>query len=118
MNLRLKLFALVVGLIMAICIFRSIKRNNIRPSSALLWGGIALFMLSIPILTPLYQWISTDIIGMIDARHIIYIPLILFLLVYSFYLTVKVSQLSDRVQELVSMLAILDKEIKEKNDQT
>ena len=56
--------------------------------------------------------------GMEDARHVIYIFIILFLLIYSFYLSVKVSQLSDRIQELISFTAILEKKADDYNETT
>jgi hypothetical protein len=72
--------------------------------------GISLFLISVPALEPLYQWIAGSVLGIIDARHVIYIALIGFLLVYVFYLTLKICQMSDRIQELISYTAIMETE--------
>ena len=79
-----------------------------------MWIGISSFLVSIPVFESFYKWIAVSLIGMIDARNIIYIVLIGFLLVYVFYLTSKVSQMSDQIQELISFTAILEnKQVKE-----
>ncbi len=107
MDLKLKVIACMIGLLLFVSILRYVKSNTLRPSSALLWLCMPLFLISIPVLENFYQWLSVSLFGMNDARHVVYIFVILFLLVYSFYLSVKVSQLSDRVQELISYTAIM-----------
>lgn len=85
-----------------------------RPSYAVLWTGISLFLVSISVFEPVYQWIAGSVIGIVDARHVIYIVLIGFLLVYVFYLTQKISKMSDQIQVLLSQLAIVEDEIRRK----
>jgi hypothetical protein len=86
-----------------------------RSTYALLWIGMALFLISIPLFEGLYRWIAYSVIGIVDARHIIYICLIGFLLTYVFYLTIKISQMSDCIQELISYTAILEKKMDDKD---
>ena len=112
MDIRLKLIALLIGLAFMLVVFQSIRRSSIRPSFAWLWLLIALFLVSVPVLEPLYKWISVTIIGIDDARTVIYVPLIGFLLVYSFYITLVISKLSDRIQELISHTAVLEAELR------
>jgi hypothetical protein len=78
-----------------------------------LWLGMAAFLLSIAVLEPLYKWIATSVIGILDARHIIYIVLISFLLVYVFFLTSMVTRLSNQVLQLISAIAILEAKLAE-----
>ena len=107
MGLRIKLISLVIGLIFLYFVFRSIKRNSFRPTYAILWISISFLLISIPIFEGFYKWFSVHIIGIIDARHIIYIGLIGFLLIFNFYLTIKISNMSDMIQEMLSHIAIL-----------
>ena len=118
MGIKLKIIAFAIGVILFIFILRYIKRNTFRPSSALLWSCIPIFLISIPLFEAFYKWLSVTIFGMADARHVIYIFIILFLLVYSFYLSVKISQLSDRIQELISFTAVLEKKADDLNETT
>jgi len=110
MGIRLKVLAFLVGVAFLLFVLRSIKRNGMRPSYAVLWLVISIFLISVPALEPFYQWVAGPVLGIIDARHVIYMVLIGFLLVYVFYLTLKICQMSDRIQELISYTAILETE--------
>jgi len=110
---RIKLIAFALGLVFFYVVLRNVKRNTFRPSYAVLWLGMAAFLLSIAALEPLYKWIATSVIGILDARHIIYIVLISFLLVYVFFLTSMVTRLSNQVLQLISAIAILETKLAE-----
>lgn len=115
MGLKIKIISLILGFIFFYFVFRFVKKNSFRPSYAFLWIVISLFFISIPIFENFYKWIATSVIGINDARHIIYIGTIGFLLIYIFYLTIKVSRMNDQIQELISCTAILEKKINDKN---
>lgn len=113
MGIRIQIIALAIGLVFFIGILRYIKKNSFNPGQSVLWIILSLFFISIPLLEPFYKWIATDLIGISDARHIVYIFIIGFLLVYIFYLTSKVTKMSDQIQNLISFTAILEKEIRD-----
>jgi len=111
MGLKIKLLAFCVGLLFFYFVIRSIRRNNMPPAYAVLWIGISVFLLSVSVLEPLYRWVANSVIGIVDARHVIYIVLIGFLLIYVFHLTQTISSMADRIQMLVSQLAIVENEL-------
>ena len=113
MGIKIKLIALLLGIIYMLVILTTIKKNNLRPSYAFLWFIMAGFLISISLFEPLYQWISYSIIGIKDARHLIYIVLIGFLLVYTYFLTTKINSINDQVQQLISFVAILEKKLRD-----
>jgi len=113
MGLKIKLISLLIGLIFVAFILRFIRKSSIRPSYAFLWIMVSLFLISIPILEPWYKFLATGILGLKDARNIIYIGLIGFLLVYVFYLTSLISRMNDQIQVLISFTAILEKKLKD-----
>ena len=117
MGLKLNIFAFVVGTLLFLVILSSCKRNSLRPSSVLLWSSMPIFLVSIPLLEPFYKWLASALLGMDDARHLIYIVIILFLLTYCFYLSVKISQLSDRIQKLISFTAIMNAKLEDSDDE-
>lgn len=117
MGIKIKLFASVIGFIFFLFVFRFIKKNSFPPPFAVLWIGITLFLISIPVFEGFYQWITYSVIGITDARHIIYIALIGFLLIYVFYLTTKLSRMSDQTQELISSNAILENKLEKIKDE-
>lgn len=114
MGLKIKLLALVIGLAFLFFVLRSIQRNTMRPAYAVLWLIMAVFLVSVSVLEPFYQWLAGSVIGIVDARHVIYIVLIGFLMVYVFYLTQKISKMSDQIQVLLSQLAIVEDEVRRK----
>ena len=111
MGLKIKLLAFLLGLLFFGVVLRYVKRNALRPRYAVLWLGMSLFLLSLAALEPFYKWLATSVLGIQDARHIIYIVLIGFLLIYNLYLTAMVSRMSNQIQHLISSLAILESKV-------
>jgi hypothetical protein len=106
MGLKIKIIAFLLGLLFLLVVFRSIRQNVFRPAYAVMWIGMSLFLLSISALEPFYKWLATSVLGIEDARHIIYIALIGFLLVNLFHLTAMVSRMSNQIRQLISNEAI------------
>jgi hypothetical protein len=111
MGLKIKLLAFLLGLLFFGVVLRYVKGNALRPRFAVLWLGMSLFLLSLAALEPFYKWLATSVLGIQDARHIIYIVLIGFLLTYNLYLTAMVSRMSNQIQHLISNLAILESKV-------
>ena len=98
MGLRIKLITLLLGLLFMAVVLHNVRQNTFRPVYAVLWLAISVFLLSIAPLEPVYRWVATSVIGIIDARHVIYIAVIGFLLVYNLYLTAMVSRMSNQIR--------------------
>ncbi len=81
MGLKIKVISFAIGACFFLFIVLAIKRNQMPPLSACLWIAISIFLLSIPILEPFYKWVAVAVVGIDDARHIIYIWVIGFLMV-------------------------------------
>jgi len=116
MGLKIQIIAFVIGVVFFVFILRSIKKNSFAPTISVLWILVAIFLLSIPIFQQFYQWITYNVIGIVDARHIIYIVLIGFLLIYNYYLSSKITLMNDQIKHLISFTAILENKIKGKNE--
>jgi hypothetical protein len=111
MGFRIKIIAFVVGCLFFLLVIRYVRRRSFNPSFSVLWLAVSFFLVSISILEPFYRWLADSVIGIIDARHIIYIVLIGFLLVYVFYLSLKITRMSDQIQNLISYTAMLKNKI-------
>lgn len=118
MGLKIKLLALLIGICFFAVVIAVIKRRAIKPAYAVLWIGVSVFLMSVPILESFYVWITYSVLGIIDARHTIYIGLIGFLLVYVFYLTTKVSRMDDRLQQMISFMAVFERSVDQRRDRT
>src|SRR5512140_817851 len=115
MGLRIKIIAFLLGLAFFGIVLRSVRQNTFRPAYSVLWMALSFFLLSIAAFEPMYKWLATTMLGIIDARHVIYIVIIGFLLIYSLYLTAMVSRLSNQIRHVISALAILESKLREQN---
>ena len=118
MDTKLTLMAVFLGAVFTSIVVLSIRSSSMRPTFAWLWLGIAAFLLSVPFFESFYKWLASEVIGIDDARTVVYMGLLGFLLVYTLYMTLKVSALSDQIQELISHTAILEVRVSRLTDGT
>ncbi len=113
MGIKIQIIAVMLGLIFFFFIAKFIKKKSFNPSYSVMWIFVAVFLISIPLFQNFYQFISHDLIGLDDARHIIYIALIGFLLIFNFYITTKLTKMNDQIQTLITHTAILENKIEQ-----
>ena len=118
MDTKLTLMAVFLGVVFTTIVILSIRSSSMRPTFAWLWLGITAFLLSVPVFESFYKWFASEVIGIDDARTVVYLALLGFLLVYTLYMTLKVSKLSDQIQELISHTAILELRVSRLTDGT
>jgi len=111
MGFRIQLIAFIIGVGFFLMILRQIKRTRISPAYALMWLCVAAFLVSISVLEFAYRWLATQVIGIIDARHVIYIVVIGFMMILLFYLCSVITKMNDQIQNLISYLAIFEKRL-------
>lgn len=111
MQLSIRILVLLFGLVFLLIFISLVKRKSIKPFYTTLWLAVALFMISLVVFEKFYKWIATSL-GISDASFLVIVSLISFLLVYVLYLSIKISQMSDRIQELISHSSILEHEIR------
>jgi hypothetical protein len=88
-----------------------VRNKSVKPIYSFLWLMVALGMLSIVVFEKFYKAVAT-LLGITDASFMFIVGLISFLLVYVFYLSIKISEMSDRIQELISFSAMLEHDIR------
>lgn len=110
------IFSKVLALVIAVIFFRIfislVRKRNVKPFYSFLWLIISLSMFSVLLFEGAYKWLATQM-GLNDASFLIFFITIPFLLAYNLYLSIKISEISDRVQELISSQAILEKNQRE-----
>lgn len=111
MQASLKILILLFGIIFLIIFISLLRRRNVKPFYSTLWLLVSLFMISLVVFEKLYKWIATTL-GITDASFLVIVGIISFLLVYVLHLSVKISQMSDRIQELISSNAILEHKLR------
>lgn len=111
MGIKIQIIAVLLGLSFFTFVARYIKQKSFNPGFSILWIGVSLFLISIPFGEQFYKWFAVNVLGIDDARHIIYIALIGFLLIYNFNISSKISKMNDQIQILISHNAYLETEI-------
>ncbi len=117
MQFSIKILTLLLGIFFLVVFILLLRKKNVKPFYTTLWLLIALFMISLVVFESFYKKIAT-IIGVPDASFLIIVTLISFLLIYVLYLSIKISSMSDNIQELISHASILEHELRKlkKND--
>ena len=106
-----KTMALIYGLVLFGSFIIIVRKRTVKPVYSALWLIVSLFMLSFVIFENFYRHIA-DILQIENATFLIIVGLISFLMLYVFYLSLKISDLSNKFQELLSLIAILENEIR------
>lgn len=111
MQLSLRITTLLLGVVFLMVFISLARKQNVKPFYSALWLIISGFMISLVVLEPIYKWIAT-LLGITDASFMIIVSFIAFLLFYVLYLSVKISAMSDRIQELISFVGILENKLR------
>lgn len=111
MTSTLKLFVLLCAAAFFSTFLVLIKRGSVKPFYSSLWLLISLLMFSVLPFEGCYKQLA-NWLSIRDASFLVFVGAIVFLLLYVLHLSVKISELSDRVQELISHAAILDRAVR------
>lgn len=106
MQISVKILSLLCAAIFMIIFISLVRRRSIKPGYSFLWLLITILMFGVVIFERVYKMIA-NLLNIPDASFLIIISVIFFLLVYVLYLSIKMSEMSDRMQELISHIAIL-----------
>jgi hypothetical protein len=112
MELYVKILTAILALIFFIFFIKIVSSKSIKPFFSFLWFTISLTMFSVIVFEKFYKRIATYL-GIHDATFLIVISVLFFLLIYVLYLSIKISEMSDRIQELISFTAILKKKVRD-----
>ena len=116
MTIKLLIILFVFTLLFVLLITKIVKKNLLPPTAVVLWIIFGIFILSIPVISNVYKFISIKLFGFVDGTHLIYMTIIAFLCIYVLYLTVKLKKISDMTQMLITHVSILDLELKKEKD--
>ncbi len=114
MSLSLKIIAALCSVAFFATFLFLVRKRSVTPFYSALWLGVSVLMLSLVVFESFYKSIA-DYLHIRDASFLVFIGAIGFLLVYVLHLSLKICELSDRVQELISHMAVLDREISRRN---
>ena len=104
----------IIGIICASAFFMVfimlVKNRSVKPFYSCLWFFVSVLMFSIIVFEKLFKWLAL-FFGLTDASFLVIVGVIFFLLMYILHLSIRLSEMSDQIQELISHLAIIEKKI-------
>jgi len=113
MEIVVKLLAIVYGLVLLGAFVIMIKNKSVKPFYSFLWLVICLFMFSFVVFEKQYQWLA-EVLRIQNATYLIIVGLISFLMLYVLYLSIKISEMSNKIQEMISQASIIEHELRKK----
>lgn len=95
-------------------VIHKVRKANVRIDDMIMWilGAIGLLFLS---LFPIVPAEFAYLLGFMSASNFIFSCLFFFLIVMVFSLSIKMSQQHEKMKELTHKLAMMEKELKDKN---
>ncbi|MDX9930178.1 MAG: DUF2304 domain-containing protein [Bacteroidales bacterium] len=111
MGTIVKLLAVTYSMVLFGAFILLVKSKAVKPFYSALWMVISLFMLSFVIFENLWKSLAS-FLQIESATIFVIVGLISFLLIYVLHLSVKISEISNRTQELITHNAILERELR------
>ena len=98
MPLYLKIISLLFAGSFFSAFFILIRKKATKPFYSAIWFAVSVLMISVVVFESFYKWIA-NLLGLTDASFLIIMALISFLMIYVFHLSIKLSEMGDRIQE-------------------
>jgi len=113
MQISLKIIFFLCAIFFLLVFIYLVRRKSLKPTYSFLWFLISILMLCVIIFERFFKRIA-DFLNVPDTSFLIIVGVIFFLLLYVLYLSIKLSEVSDKIQELISHVAILHKSKQDK----
>ena len=112
MSLTLRVVLILVSLLAFIYIVGKIRNSKMQIEYALFWIILSIMMMVMAIFPQILYWL-TGKLGFMSTSNLVYLIIIGILLLKVFMMTIEVSALEQKVQNLVQELALNEKQHKE-----
>ena len=113
---RLRILLIVIVAVGAICAVRMIHRKKLNLSYSLLWIAMAALLMVFALFPDLVGLLA-NMVGIDIPLNLVLVAFAFFSLVMMFYLTCIVSRENERNRSLTQSLALLEKRVRELEDQ-
>lgn len=114
MTIVLRVVLIAASLLTTWVMMRKIRQSKVRIEDSLFWIVCSLFLIVFSVFPQTADLLS-KLVGTYSTSNFIFLFMIFLLLIKSFSMTLRVSQLETRVKELVQKMALDELEQQEKN---
>ncbi len=105
MSLSLRIILLVASVITCMYISRKLRKSQIQIMDTIFWIVLSAVFVIFAIFPQMVSWIS-DMMGFMAPVNLVFLVMIFLLLLRCFLLSIRVSQLDDKLKNLIEELAI------------
>jgi hypothetical protein len=115
MSVSLRILLITVSLLCLVYVLKKIRYSKLQIEYAVFWIICSVCLVVIAIFPHIVYWLA-DVFGIMSPANAVFLCIITILLIKVFMLTIELSQLENKVKELVQVIALSDKENEEKLD--
>lgn len=114
MSIALRIFLVLVSLASLFYIVRKIRYSKMQIEYAIFWIVLSVILVIMAVFPGIVYWI-TNLMGMISPANVVYLFIIAILLLKVFMMTIEISNLENKVKDLVQQIGITEKEYRDKS---
>ena len=115
MSLVLRIVLIVFSFLSIIYIIRKIRKAKLRIDVSIFWLVFAALLIVLSIFPGIAEWLA-NVLGIISPANLIYLFMIFILLLYAFSMTLKMSELENKINELTEEIAIKERIARDKKE--
>lgn len=113
MTIVFRLCLILVSVLTLFYMMRKVRQSKLQIEYSLFWIIFAALLLVLSIFPQIVVWLA-GILGIASPANLIFVFIIFVLLLKLFMMTIELSQLENKVKELIQQIAIREKDHEEK----
>lgn len=113
MTTVLRIVLILMSLLVLVVMLRKIRQSKAKIEDSMFWVFFALLLVVFSVFPQAAGWLSR-LVGTMSTSNFIFLLMIFLLLVKSFSLSMRISELETKVKELVQRIAIDDNELEKR----
>lgn len=99
-------FLLIIGAILLFFyMIKRIRQSKVKIEASIFWLVFSVLLIFMGIFSPVVYWVS-DLLGFQSPISFVFLTIIFILIVKNFFMTIQISQLEHKVDELTQRIAI------------
>ena len=113
MTTVLRVVLILMSVLVLVVMLRKIRQSKARIEDSMFWVFFALLLVLFSVFPQAATWLS-DLVGTMSTSNFMFLLMIFLLLVKSFSMSMRVSQLETKLKELTQKIAIDDNELEKR----
>ena len=109
MSIMLRVVLIILSVLSLLYIIRKIRYSKLQIEYAIFWIIMSILLVIMAVFPQIIYWITLKM-GMISAANVVYLFIIAILLIKVFMMTIELSNLENKVKNLVQKIGLDEKE--------